>query len=1171
MTSSGGTPTGTVTFKDGAALLGTGSLDGGGQATFTTSALALGSHAITAFFGGDTNFTGSTSLALTQVVNQNSSTTTLGATPNPSTFGASVTFTANVSSSGGTPTGTVTFKDGATTLGTGSLNGSGQAIFSTATLAGGNHSITAVYGGDTKLTGSTSSMLTQTVNQASSSTAVTSSLNPSTFGTAVTLTATVTGAGSTATGTVTFKDGAATLGTGTLNGSTQATLTTSALSVGNHSITAVYGGDADYTGSTSSLLTLAVNQNASTTAVASSANPAAVGAAVTFTASVTVAGVAATGTVTFKDGAATLGTGTLNGSGQATLSTSALTLGSHSISAVYGGDTNYTGSTSPVLTEAIDASASSTALASSANPAIFGAPVTFTATVSGPGMTPTGTVTFKDGATTLGAGTLNGSGQAVFMTSTLGTGSHSITAVYGGDGNFSSSTSAVLMQAVNQAASSAAVTASVNPATFGTPVTLTATVTGAGATPTGTVTFKDGVATLGTGTLDGSGQAMLTTGTLTAGSHSITAVYGGDGSYTGSTSPVLMLAVNQNSSATALASSANPGAVGTPVTFTASVTASGGTATGTVTFKDGATSLGTGTLNGSGQATLTTSALALGNHSITAVYGGDSNYAGSTSPALTEAINASASGTTLLSSANPAAFGAAVTFTATVSGAGATPTGTVTFKDGATTLGTNSLDGGGQAAFTTTALAAGSHSITAVYGGDATYGSGTSSVVTEAIGQNASATSLTSSANPAAAGAPVTLTATVTGSGGTPTGTVTFKDGATSLGTGTLNGTGVATFTVNSLAGGNHAITAVYGGDGNFLTSTSPPLTLAVNQNSSATGLTASSNPAFLGTPVTLTATVSVASGTPTGMVTFKDGATPLGTAALDGSGHASMVVNSLSSGVHPMTAAYGGDGNFIASVSPVMSLSVVAGTTTTTLVSSLNPSIAGQTVTFTATVAAAGGNPTGTVVFKDGGAVIGTMALTGGGAALSTSSLVSGTHSMTATYSGNATFTGSTSAILIQAVNVPADSLKLRALQVAGTRINAENSGAAVSGAMAAAVSEGLADDCSQIVANDGGVRFNSGCGKPRDKRGAAAATDDRPRWLAWADFAYSNVNVNPSNGGATSHQVNGLAGLTMRVSPDFVTGFLGGLNPSPTARKASTASCAATAGPPAPISDGG
>jgi hypothetical protein len=137
---------------------------------------------------------------------------------NPSTFGQSVTFTATVTGLIVTPTGTVTFKDGATTLGIGSLNGSGQATFSTGALSAGDHSITAVYGGDLLYNPSTSSVLTQTVNQASSTTSVSSSANPSSFGQSVTFTATVTGSG--ATGTVTFKDGATTLGTGTLSSGT---------------------------------------------------------------------------------------------------------------------------------------------------------------------------------------------------------------------------------------------------------------------------------------------------------------------------------------------------------------------------------------------------------------------------------------------------------------------------------------------------------------------------------------------------------------------------------------------------------------------------------------------------------------------------------------------------------------------------------------------------------------------------------------------------------------------------------------------------------------------------------------------------------------------------------------------------------------------------------------
>ena len=120
-----GTPSGTVTFKDGATTLGTGTLSGG-VATFATSTLAIGAHTITAVYGGDTNFAGSTSSGVTQTVNKGATTTAVNATPNPSVFGASVTFTATVTvtaPASGTPSGTVTFKDGATTLGTGTLSG----------------------------------------------------------------------------------------------------------------------------------------------------------------------------------------------------------------------------------------------------------------------------------------------------------------------------------------------------------------------------------------------------------------------------------------------------------------------------------------------------------------------------------------------------------------------------------------------------------------------------------------------------------------------------------------------------------------------------------------------------------------------------------------------------------------------------------------------------------------------------------------------------------------------------------------------------------------------------------------------------------------------------------------------------------------------------------------
>jgi Bacterial Ig-like domain (group 3) len=981
-----------------------------------------------------------------------------------------------------------------------------------------------------------------------STTTVASSANPSAFGQSVTFTATVTGVIVTPTGTVTFKDGATTLGTGTLNGSGQATYSTSILLPGDHTITAVYGGDANYGASTSAPLTQTVNIASTTTAVASSVNPSGFGQSVTFTATVTGLILPPTGTVTFKDGATTLGTGTLNGSGQATFSTTTLAAGSHSITAVYGGDTIYASSTSPILTQNVNSNSSTTTIVSSVNPSALTQSVTFTVTVTGSGGTPTGTVTFKDGSTTLGTRTLDGSGQAAYTTSTLLPGDRIITAVYGGDSNYGASTSAPLTQTVTILPSSTTLVSSLNPSAYGQSVTFTATVTGTVLTPTGTVTFKDGATTLGTGTLDGSGQATFSTSTLAGGSHSITAVYGGDVFYGGSTSSPLTQTVNQSSDTTSLASSVNPSTFGQSVTFTATVSGAG--ATGTVTFKDGATTLGTGTLNGGAQATFSTSALALGSHSITAEYAGDTNYTGSTSAPLTQTVNQASTSTTVASSVNPSAQGQLVTLTATVASSGGTATGTVTFKDGATTLGTGSLDGGGQATFATAALALGAHSITAEYGGDSNFTASTSPALAQNVVASGSTTTIASSPNPSSFGQPVTFTATVTGSGGTPTGTVTFKDGTTALGTMALSGN-QAILVVSTLSGGSHSMTAVYNGDGSYGSSTSAPLTQIVNQNTSNVTLASSVNPSAVGQSVTFAATVTGSGGIATGTVTFKDGATTLGTGTLNGGGQATFATSSLTAGSHPITAAYGGDSNFTAGTSAPLTQTVGGTSSATTLTSSVNPSAFGQPVTFTATVTGSGGTPTGTVTFKDGATALGTGALNGASqATFATSSLTAGSHSIRATYGGNGQFAGSDSNILIQTVAAPTDSAKLRSLQIAMTKIEAQNSGQAISGAVSSAIAEGFSDSGEVITPTSNGIRINFAAEPRRAKalEAIASAADKGtshrvpPGWLPWLDLRGTGWTSPRSKGDIGGGQVNALIGITRRVTPDLLVGFLGG-----------------------------
>jgi hypothetical protein len=420
-------------------------------------------------------------------------------------------------------------------------------------------------------------------------------------------------------------------------------------------------------------------------------------------------------------------------------------------------------------------SAATIALVSSQNPSFAGAPITFTATVTGSGGTPTGDVAFTDGSSTLGSSTLQ-HGAATLTTTTLSVGTHTIMATYAGDGTYGAAAASV----DQTVAASAAVPATVDlastpsPSVSGQAVTLTATVASDAGTPTGVVAFKEGTDALGTSSLNASGRATITLAAgFTAGTHSLTAEYGGDPTFRPTSSASVTQTVGKAATTTTVSSSSNPSLVSQSVTFTATlaITPPGaGVPSGSLTFFDGPTSLGEGTWNGS-EATFTTTDLALGSHSITASFAGSSELEASTSPPVVQSVATSGATMTLASSKNPSAFGDSVTFTATLVGSNGPPTGSVTFSDGPTSLGSAAISAG-TATFTTGALAGGPHTIAATYGGDATY-SGASSSVAQTVSGAATTTVLTSDNDPAPWGTDVNLTATVSsGVAGAATGSV---------------------------------------------------------------------------------------------------------------------------------------------------------------------------------------------------------------------------------------------------------------------------------------------------------------------------------------------------------------------------------------------------------------
>ncbi len=223
-------------------------------------------------------------------------------------------------------------------------------------------------------------------------------------------------------------------------------------------------------------------------------------------------------------------------------------------------------------------------------------------------------------------------GTATFATSTLSAGSHTITASYGGDTNNGSATSSPLTQTVNkQDPTLPAPTVSSPTITLGGSETITETV------PTGVsgpVTFTEGGTTIGTVPVVG-GVATITVTTLPVGSDPITASTPGDANNNPATSPATTVTVNKGTPTISVTSSLNPSTSTQPVTFTATVPTG---ATGTVTFLDGATSLGTGTLT-NGQVSVTVPTMTAGTHTITASYGGDSSYTAATSAPLTQTVN----------------------------------------------------------------------------------------------------------------------------------------------------------------------------------------------------------------------------------------------------------------------------------------------------------------------------------------------------------------------------------------------------------------------------------------------------------------------------------------------------------------------------------------------------
>jgi hypothetical protein len=406
--------------------------------------------------------------------------------------------------------------------------------------------------------------------------------------------------------------------------------------------------------------------------------------------------------------------------------------------------------------------------------------------------------------------------------------------------------------------------------------------------------------------------------------------------------------------------------------------------------------------------------------------GATADYAHPGALGLVGGAPASATAVGVTSTVPTSVFGQDVRFTATVTPAsGSAPTGSVSFTAGGVLLGSTPVAtaaGITTATLDTADLAVGSQPVTATYGGDVLFGPSTSPVDAQTVHQNTANVSIAAAPANAVPGQRVTYTALVSAAApgaGRAGGTVSLSDdgnpvtGCQSL---TLSSTDPPLVTCSETydADATHSIVANYSGSTDFLPSTAA-VTETVAPQPTTTSVTASSRSTTSGEAVSFTATVAASAGTanPTGSITFTDNGSPIGTSTLTTTGGVtttSMLLTTLPLGVNSIRASYAGDPDFGASASGTAALVTVSQAPTVLgLGSSVNPSTAGQPVTFTASVfPATGSGETGTVTFSYDGTVIGSGSVSNGQAILTTATLPIGTGSLTATYGGDADFAGS-------------------------------------------------------------------------------------------------------------------------------------------------------------------
>lgn len=475
----------------------------------------------------------------------------------------------------------------------------------------------------------------------------------------------------------------------------------------------------------------------------------------------------------------------------------------------------------------------------------------------------------------------------------------------------------------------------------------------------------------------------------------------GTGSGASATTSIQVAAAPLTTSTT-LTATQTAGTAGSPVALHATVLSSSVISDGSVSFLDGMQKIGTVTISAAGTASLTTTALAVGNHTISAAYSGTTALQASSSPSTTVSIEAPPVPPTVSCAALPSSVtaGQAATITASI----ASPSGRSTTVRFSTSAGVLTAQGS-TASLNSSGLGSGVITVTCQVVDD--LGQTASAVANVSVSAALSSTSLmlTSSSSPATSGKPLTLTALLTAVGGVPTGSVSFVDGGTVLGTANVSASGLATLVTSSLSTGTHVLSATYAGSAKLIASASAPMSLVVSEAAVAPTIACSASPSSI-TAGDLSTVVATANSLSNRAVTVHF-STSAG--SLSQSGNSAILTSKgLPTGMVNIGCVATDDLGQTASASTSVAVKAPLMVTTTVLNATPNPATVGKSVTLTASVL---GATSGSINFTDGGNSLGSAPIASGGTAvLTTSALSQGNHTLSASFGGDALTASSTS-----------------------------------------------------------------------------------------------------------------------------------------------------------------